>query len=121
MDTYKNSSVSDSDTDEYEECHQVRSLNNIERQNLKQGENEKWLFETGANVHATSSSKLITNTKLKYKLVRDAKGKTEQTTMTSTITIMDNHQKYSILENVLVIPTFRKNIISGSKLVKNIT
>ena len=54
VDTYENSSVSDSDTDEYEKFLQVNSLNNGESQNLKEGENEKWLFDTGANVHATN-------------------------------------------------------------------
>ena len=74
-------------------------------------------FDTEANVHATSSCKLISYTLSINLFPRDANGKSGPATMTGTIAILDNHGKILKLENVLIIPTLRKYIISGSELV----
>jgi hypothetical protein len=85
----------------------------------KHNSSELWLFDTGASVHVTPSDKFLFNPQFKRVTVRVAEGTVVQSPKQGDLLLQSNCGAQLRLTGVLVIPSFTKNIISGSKLVQN--
>jgi len=86
---------------------------------LKNG-SESWLFDTGATVHVTPNIRLLTNLQACRVKVKVADGSELVARERGDIFLRTNggSQVILVLKGVLVIPEFKKNIISASRLVR---
>ena len=96
----------------------IATLNDNPRDVNRQGKYERWLFDTGSNVHATNNEHLLTNLKPFIDVVSTANGHQVVSTKRGDLKLKSKCGNILILKNVLVIPEFTRNIISGSCFVK---
>ena len=96
----------------------VATLPDNLRDENRQGKYEKWLFDTGSNVHATPNERLLTNLKPYVDVVSTANGHQVVSTKRGDLKLKSKCGNILVLKNVLVIPEFTRNIISGSCFVK---
>ena len=79
---------------------------------------ESWLFDTGASVHVTPSDRFLFNQRNCRTKVKVAEGTLVESYKQGDLLLRSHCGAQVKLTDVLVIPSFAKNIISGSKLVK---
>jgi hypothetical protein len=96
----------------------IATLDDNPRDVNRQGKYERWLFDTGSNVHATNNEHLLTNLKPFIDVVSTANGHKVVSTKRGDLKLKSKCGNILILKNVLVIPEFTRNIISGSCFVK---
>ena len=82
-----------------------------------QSEGESWLFDTGATVHVTPNEFLLFNVQECAVKISVAQGTVVVARKQGDIKIKGSGGTTLILTDVLYVPTFTTNIISGSRLV----